>query len=109
MSMNDDIKEFPVYTFRPTGGLMTAPWVTCTDDYNHYTHHIHHYIKKGEYARNKDWYDNHGIKQKLFLMPIWLHEQVHQQAIKNMTDEEFEDRFGVSRWEVLFNRNYSKY
>jgi len=109
MSMNDDIKEYPIYTIRPDGGLMTAPWVTSVDDYNHSTHQIHHYILKGLYDRNREWYDEHNVKQKLFLLPIWVHEQVHLTAVKNMTDEEFKDRFGVSRWELLFNRNYSEY
>ena len=107
MSMNDDIKKYQVYALSGQG--LVPIEITSTNDYNHMTHQLHHFIKQQSYNRNKDWYDNKGIEQKLILLPNFVHEQVHQQAIKNLTDEEFEEKFKISRWELLFNRRYSKY
>ena len=106
-NMNDDISQFGVLGL--ANGELIPLSITSTNDYNHYTHHIHHYIKKGEYKRNKAWFDERGIKQKLILLPIYLHEQVHNQAVNNLTDEEFKEHFKISRWELLFNRRHSEY
>lgn len=106
--MNRDIKQFPVYAVT-SSGIVPADWIKSTDDYNHLTHHLHHYIQKQGYAGNQEWYKSRGIEQKLFLMPIWLHEQVHNQAIKNLSDEEFKRKYKIARWDLIFNRKYSKY
>ena len=108
MSMNDDIKEFGVYGLTHNGELVLLE-VHSTADYNHYTHQLHHYIRQGAYNGNKEWYDKRGIKQKLILLPCYVHEQVHNTAVKNLTDEEFEEQFKISRWDLLFNRRYSSY
>lgn len=107
--MNEDLKEYPVYALMHNGLLYKLENVKSTSDYNHLTHHIHHYIKQQDYNREKQWFDDRGIKQKLFLLPIWLHEQIHNTAIKNFTDEEFLDKFKISRWDLVFNRRYTKY
>ncbi len=106
--MNRDIEKFPIYTVT-SSGIVPADWIKSTHDYNHLTHHLHHYIPKQSYNGNKEWYKSQGIEQKLFLMPIWLHEQVHNQAIKNLPDEEFKKKYKISRWDLIFNRKYSKY
>ena len=106
--MNDDIRKFPVYALTYDGDLIPLE-ISSTDDYNHYTHQLHHYIKQQEWKRNNNWFKARHITQKLILMPIFLHEQVHQQAVKNLTDEEFEEKFKISRWDLLFNRRYSNY
>jgi hypothetical protein len=105
--MNDDIKKYPVYALSNQG--LVPIEITSTNDYNHMTHQLHHFIKQQSYNGNKDWYDNKGIEQKLILLPNFVHEQVHQQAIKNLTDEEFEEKFKISRWELIFNRRHSNY
>lgn len=107
MSMNDDIKRFPVYALSQQG--LVPIEIYSTEDYNHITHQLHHYIRQGAYNGNEQWYKSRGIEQKLILLPCYIHEQVHQQAIKNLTDEEFKEKFKISRWELLFNRRYSKY
>ena len=109
MSMNDDLKKYPVYGLMTNGLFYKLDDVKSTSDYNHYTHHLHHYIKQQEYDRDKQWFDDRGIKQKLFLLPINLHEQVHNTAIYSLPDKEFELKYKVSRWELLFNRKHSKY
>ena len=108
MTMNEDIKEFGVVGLTHYGTLVPVP-IYSTDDYNHYTHQLHHYIKQQDYKRNKEWFDKNAIRQKLIILPIFLHEQIHRQAIKNLTDTEFEQKFKISRWDLVFNRRYSKY
>lgn len=102
--MNQEIKKYPVYMLEK--GELRMIDIESTNDYNHYFYQLHHYIKQQEYKRNKKWFDDRGIKQKLILLSVPCHEQVHQQAIKNLTDEEFENKYGISRWELLFNRKY---
>lgn len=108
MSMDDDIEKYGVYGLTHTGQLVRVP-IFSTDDYNHTTHQLHHFIKQQSYNRNKQWYDERDIKQKLILLPVWLHEQVHCTAIKNLTDAEFLAKFHISRWELVFNRKFSEY
>lgn len=106
--MNEDIKNFDVYFLDiTTGRLIKTTQIKSTDDYNHYMFHLHHYIK--DYEKNKKWYDERGIKQKLILMPIIVHEYVHNQGIKAISDEEFKARFKISKWDLIFNRKYSAY
>lgn len=109
MTMNDDLSKYPLYSVGYNGELHPCTWIKTVDDYNHFVMNVHHYIPKGEYKRNKKWYDERGIKQKLFYIPSWLHEQIHRQAVKNLTDTEFEQKFKISRWDLVFNRRHSKY
>ena len=104
MSMNDDIKRFPVYALSQQG--LVPIEIYSTEDYNHITHQLHHFIRQGAYNGNEQWYKTRGIEQKLILMPVWVHNELHGMKY---TDEEFEEKIGVSRWELLFNRRYSKY
>ena len=108
MTMNEDIKKYKRYIFYDNK-LLEADWITSTQSYNHYAWQLHHYIKQQDYERNKAWYDDRGIMQKLILLPIYLHEQVHLQAVKNLTDKEFKDKYKISRWKLLFNRRHSEY
>lgn len=107
MTMQEDIQRYSIYGL--SDGKLIPLSIENVKQYNHFTHNLHHYIKKGEYARNQKWYDDRGIKQKLILLPIYLHEQVHLQAVKNLTDKEFLDKYKISRWQLLFNRRHSEY
>jgi hypothetical protein len=108
-SMDEDLAKYPLYSVGYRGQVIRCTWVKTVNDYNHFVMNVHHYIPKGEYKRNKQWYDERGIEQKLFYIPCWLHEQIHRQAVKNLTDEEFEQKFKISRWDLVFNKRYSKY
>jgi hypothetical protein len=105
--MNEDIQKYPVYALSQNG--LVPIEIFSIADYNHQTHQLHHYIRQGAYNGNKEWYDKRGIEQKLILLPVWIHNQVHLTGIKNLTDEQFEEKFNISRWDLLFNRRYSKY
>ena len=109
MTMNDDIKKYPIFILTKDGKLRQTDRITSTADYNHSTLHLHHFIPKGNYKRNKAWYDEHGIKQKLILLPISTHEQVHNQAVRNLEDDDFYGWYKIDRWKLIFNRRYSEY
>lgn len=104
MTMNEDIKRFPVYALISAGRLVKAPWIKSTSDYNHYGMQLHHYIKKQEWERNPEWFNERGIEQKLILLPTPIHEQLHYQAIKNLNEDEFLHKYKISRNELIFNR-----
>ena len=97
--MNDDIKEFSVYGLS-TQGLVPIE-IHSTEDYNHYTHHLHHYIKQQDWKRNQKWFEERGIEQKLILLPVQVHVDLHA-CISN-----FKEKYNIDRGELLFNRrNY---
>jgi hypothetical protein len=108
-TMNDEIKKYPVYALASAGMLFKCPAVKSTDDYNHTHYHLHHYIPKSNYYRNETWYKERGIEQKLILLPIIIHEHVHQTAARYLTDMEFQQKYKISRWDLVFNKRYSKY
>ena len=108
MGMNEDIAKYGVLGLSYDGELVRLR-INSTDDYNHATHHLHHFIKQQDYKRNKEWFDTRGIKQKLILLPVWLHEQVHYQAVKSLSNKEFKEKYKISRYDLVFNRRYSKY
>ena len=109
-SMNEEIKKYPVYALMRNGMFYKLENIRSTGDYNHFTHQMHHFIKRQEYDREREWFEERGIKQKLFLIPVWLHLIIHNNPAGMMlSDQEFKERFKISRWELLFNRRYTKY
>lgn len=107
--MNKDIQEFDIYILTRSGKLKQIFWIKSTDDYNHYRFNLHHFIEKQHYRGNEQWYKERGIKQKLILLPVFIHEQVHGIAIKNLSYEEFKTSYKISKWALLFNRKFSEY
>lgn len=107
--MNRDIKRFPIYQLTPYGALVPIDWIKSVDDYNHSVYHLHHFIAKEHYNKNEQWYKDRGIEQKLILVTIPVHEQLHSQAIRTVPDEEFKQTFRISKWDLVFNRKFSKY
>lgn len=97
-----------VYALR-TNGELTKIRLQSLNDYNHYLYHLHHYIPYQAYVRNPKWYKERGIEQKLILMSIKCHEQVEMIAIKNLSDEEFEQCYKISRWKLVFNKHHTEY
>lgn len=104
-TMNADIQEFGVHIIKK-GRLIKHPFIKSTEDYNHFTHNIHHYIKSSKYFKNQDWYKQRGIKQKLILMTIRMHEDLE---IYPTSDEKFFQKYKIERKELLFNKKWSEY
>lgn len=109
MTMNDDIKKYPIYRIAD-GQYIRMYSIKSTDDYDHFRFNLHHYIKDSSYKKNEKWYKEHKIEQKLLLIPIAMHEQIHETAGQNtLTDEEFYRTYKISRWDCIFSRRYSAY
>lgn len=97
-----------VYLLNKSGQLIKTV-INNLSDYNHSTCHLHHYIEYQEYVLDPQWYEDRNIQQKLILMSIECHEQLHNNAIRNLTDEQFKAKYKISRWKLKFNRKYSNY
>lgn len=105
--MQNDIKKYPIYKL--TNGKLESITIEDLNEYDHYNYNLHHYIKKQDYERNGQWFKDRSIEQKLILLSVKCHEQVHFQAVKNLADDDFMLCYGISRWELIFNRKHSKY
>lgn len=105
---NEEIKKYPIFMVNKLGGLVRIHSIKSTNDYSRACN-LHHYIPFSIYSKDPEWFEKRGIKQKLILMSIPLHEQVHHQAVKVLSDAEFERRYRISRWELIFNKKHSKY
>lgn len=99
-----------VFFLNKLGGLVKVK-INSLDDYNHGLNgcELHHFIPYSSYVNNIEWYEARGIKQKLILVSKVLHEHIHNQGIRQLTDTEFEKKYKISRWKLLFNRKYSNY
>ena len=102
--MDNEIEKFDVYVLSKTGQLIKTYKIQSTRDYNHLMANLHHYIPFNQYYRNKMWFEERGIKQKLILLPIALHEQVHNIAVHNLSDDDFKRKYGVTRDKLIFRR-----
>ena len=105
--MNREISLYKIFAL-VKGQLKAVHWINDTNDYDHFQFELHHYIPYSIYERNKEWFQSRGIEQKLILMRKHTHEQLHFQAIKNLTDAEFQDKYNISRRELIFNKKYLK-
>lgn len=108
-TMNEDIKKYPIFMLTPSGKLKQYNGINSTNDYNHATMHLHHFIPKSDYIKNEQWYKDRGINQFLILLPVCIHEQIHGIGTKILSDEDFKTFCNISKWELIFNRKYSKY
>ena len=108
--MKSELEKYKdrVYILTNSGGLKKV-YLSSLNDYNHSKMHLHHFIPYSSYSKNSEWYKARGIEQKLILVSIPLHEQIHGHAIRNLDDDDFRRWYGISRRELIFNRKHSKY
>lgn len=102
-TMNEDIKNFPIFILR-CGKLVRYHFIKSTDDYNHYNCNLHHFIPKQSYNKDPQKYKDLGIEQKLILLPIPIHEQLHDQGIKPLSDKEFRNIYKIERSELIYGK-----
>lgn len=100
--MNADIKAFKVYGVQ-YNRLIELPDIVDIHSYNHQSMQLHHYIKAQDYKRNKKWYDENGLEEKLILMPIIMHEHL-ESPIYGLSDELFYRKYRIEREKLLFNK-----
>ncbi len=106
--MNREIAIYKIFFLNTSGRLIPVNWIKTTKDYDHFQFELHHYIPYSVYERNKQWFIDRGIEQKLILVKKHTHEQIHFQAIKNLTDYEFEKHYKISRWKLIFNKKHTE-
>ena len=103
--LNEQLKEFKVYIllFHILGGvtIMRTNNVKTTDSYNHNELELHHFIKEQQYYRYPYRYKG---KQKLILLPKKLHADLHSA----MSDERFEQKYGIERDLLLYRKEKTK-
>jgi len=100
--MNDEIAKYPIYMVNKLGGLVRIYNIKSTKDYNHYTCNLHHFIPYHQYIKKPEWYAEQGIEQKLILMSIPMHEQLHNQAVKVLSDSEFHRRYRIEKSKLIY-------
>ena len=102
--MNKEIEKYPIYLLNSAGELIRIHCIKSTDDYNHSKYALHHYIPYQAFIRNPKWYKERGVEQKLILVSHICHEHVHNMGIKQLTDKEFEQKYKISRQELIYTR-----
>lgn len=100
--MNKDLQEFPVYKIYGNR-LVPAPEITSTECYNHLFCHAHHFIKDTHYKKNRKWYDDRGIEQKLILMTTQMHGHL-ESPIYGMSEAEFLRVYKIPKHELIFSK-----
>lgn len=101
-TLDEDIKEFGVWKLYK-GRLAPAPEIQTKDDYTHWAMDLHHYIKAQSYKRNRLWYIQNGIKQKLILMPRCMHVHL-ENPVYNLSEEKFYNLYHIHKDMLLFNK-----
>lgn len=92
-----------------TSGQLVKTIINDLSDYDHNRYCLHHFIEYQAYIQNPKWYEERGIKQKLIFISHICHEHIHNIGIKNLTDEEFEKKYKISRWKLIFKKKFSRY
>lgn len=96
-----------IYLLNPAGKLIKIQ-INSLSDYNHSKCELHHFIQYHAYIQNPQWYEDRGIKQKLILVSKICHEHIEDRGIKILSDKEFEQKYKISRWKLIFNKNHMK-
>lgn len=107
-NMAKEIERYDIYLLNKNGKLIKT-YISSLNDYNHNMYELHHYIPYQAYVQNPEWYQERGIKQKLILVSKICHEHIEDRGIKVLTDEEFYKKYKISKWDLRFNKRYSKY
>jgi len=107
-NMKKELEKYPVYLLSTSGELIKI-FLNNLDNYDHSRYELHHFIQYQAYRQNPEWYMERGIEQKLILVNKICHEHIENRGIKVLTDEEFEQKYKISRWKLIFNRKHSSY
>lgn len=98
MSMNDDIKKYPVYILY-AGVLQTAEWVKDTGKYDHYNWHLHHFVRKTIRKNSPKFYERVEHLQKLILIPVEMNYD-----LETMGEARFLKKWGLNKNDLVFSR-----
>lgn len=108
--MQKELEKFKDSVFLlNTSGKLVKIYLSSLSDYDHSQFELHHFIQFHSYIQNPEWYEQRGIKQKLILVSKICHEHIENRAIRNLSDEEFQRKYKISRRELLFSKKHSIY
>lgn len=102
--MNEEIKKYKgeIYAF-VDGKIIKLPFIDNTNDYNHSTFEMHHYVPFTDWELNtKNVRDK--VKQKLILIPKVMHQHL-ENPIYRLPPENFKRIYGIRPQELLFDVN----
>lgn len=108
--MNEEIKKYQGYIYyldmRSNGlkpRIEPAEWIVDTTSYDHSSFELHHIIKFTQYEKNKNWYQERGLKMCLILLPKIMHQHL-ENPIYELSDEVFLKKYRIHKHELLFNK-----
>lgn len=103
MTMNEDIKKYPIYEYynmRYSGkdhiGVSKTNRIKSTNDYNHYTHNLHHFVEEKYIKKHPELKEELEKIQKLILMPIDMNMDIDKRT------RNFKERWGIELKEVVY-------
>lgn len=94
IKLNEDIKRYGVNVLWDKG-LRKVNFIISTEDYNHYTHHLHHYVPKKVLKK----YPHLEASQKLILLPYLMHMNLHGA----MSNERFYEHYKYFKQDLIYN------
>lgn len=105
---NKEISLYPIYALHDNGRLERVYEITSVRDYNHFDYELHHFIKFTDYSKNRKWYEDRGIRQKLILMRKKTHQHL-ENPVYFLDEESFKELYHISKSELLFDKkNYNR-
>lgn len=101
-TMDEDIKEFGVWELF-YNILRPRPDIQSIHDYDHSYFDLHHYIKAQQYRKNREWFEYHGITEKLILLRKTIHQHLEFPDYQ-MDDLEFYRVYHIRKDLLLFDK-----
>ena len=104
MSMNDDIKKYPVYALY-NYEIIPAPWIKDTTCYNHSIWELHHFVRQTTRKTNLTFYKRVEHLQKLILVPKQMNYE-----LENMGADTFAKKYpklikhNITKHDLVFSR-----
>ena len=100
-TMNDDLKKYRVFVFHDfLRAVVPTDEIKSTANYNHATHHLHHFIEKTIRKNSPEAYAKIEHLQKLILVPA----QMNYDLSSGMSDETFYSKWGIAKRELIYRR-----
>ena len=101
--LNTQIEKFPVWNYI-NKKLIPAIWIKSKDDYNHFTHELHHFVREQQYYRNPKKYEN---IQKLILLPKFIYDKENEKyrsihADCHSYNKNFETYYGIKLDDIIY-------
>jgi len=98
MGTKEDLQKYPLFVYE--NGILKE--IEPIDNWNNYKVQIHHYIAQQKWKRNEAKYKAMGLEQKLFIIPIAMHEHLHNTGIKCLSDEQFYKQYGIRKDKLIY-------